>query len=182
LKKYPAEVIRYFLLSSHYRSAINYSEENLQTAYGALERFYNALKGIETTQHDAVENSDYEKRFHTAMDDDFNTPEAIGVLFELVREINRVKDSDARQAEQLVALLKKLGGVLGILEMPAEEFLRKGSADIDAEHVETLIAQRKQARADKDWPKADQIRDELAALNVVLEDKDGVTTWRIERN
>ena len=182
LKKYPAEVIRYFLLSSHYRSAINYSEENLQTAYGALERFYNALKGIETTQHDAVENSDYEKRFHTAMDDDFNTPEAIGVLFELVREINRVKDSDARQAEQLVALLKKLGGVLGILEMPAEEFLRKGSADIDAEHVETLIAQRKQARADKNWPKADQIRDELAALNVVLEDKDGVTTWRIERN
>jgi len=182
LKKYPAEVIRYFLLSSHYRSAINYSEENLQTAYGALERFYNALKGIETTQHDAVENSDYEKRFHTAMDDDFNTPEAIGVLFELVREINRVKDSDARQAEQLVALLKKLGGVLGILEMPAEEFLRKGSADIDAEHVETLIAQRKQARADMDWPKADQIRDELAALNVVLEDKDGVTTWRIERN
>ena len=182
LKKYPAEVIRYFLLSSHYRSAINYSEENLQTAYGALERFYNALKGIETTQHDAVENSDYEKRFHTAMDDDFNTPEAIGVLFELVREINRVKDSNARQAEQLVALLKKLGGVLGILEMPAEEFLRKGSADIDAEHVETLIAQRKQARADKDWPKADQIRDELAALNVVLEDKDGVTTWRIERN
>ena len=182
LKKYPAEVIRYFLLSSHYRSAINYSEENLQTAYGALERFYNALKGIETTQHNAVENSDYEKRFHTAMDDDFNTPEAIGVLFELVREINRVKDSDARQAEQLVALLKKLGGVLGILEMPAEEFLRKGSADIDAEHVETLIAQRKQARADKDWPKADQIRDELAALNVVLEDKDGVTTWRIERN
>ena len=182
LKKYPAEVIRYFLLSSHYRSAINYSEENLQTAYGALERFYNALKGIETTQHNAVENSDYEKRFHTAMDDDFNTPEAIGVLFELVREINRVKDSDARQAEQLVALLKKLGGVLGILEMPAEEFLRKGSADIDAEHVETLIAQRKQARADKDWPKADQIRDELTALNVVLEDKDGVTTWRIERN
>jgi len=182
LKKYPAEVIRYFLLSSHYRSAINYSEENLQTAYGALERFYNALKGIETTQHDAVENSDYEKRFHTAMDDDFNTPEAIGVLFELVREINRVKDSNARQAEQLVALLKKLGGVLGILEMSAEEFLRKGSADIDAEHVETLIAQRKQARADKDWPKADQIRDELAALNVVLEDKDGVTTWRIERN
>ena len=182
LKKYPAEVIRYFLLSSHYRSAINYSEENLQTAYGALERFYNALKGIETTQHNAVENSDYEKRFHTAMDDDFNTPEAIGVLFELVREINRVKESNARQAEQLVALLKKLGGVLGILEMPAEEFLRKGSADIDAEHVETLIAQRKQARADKDWPKADQIRDELAALNVVLEDKDGVTTWRIERN
>ena len=182
LKKYPAEVIRYFLLSSHYRSAINYSEENLQTAYGALERFYNALKGFETQGQIAPDNSEYEKRFADAMNDDFNTPEAIGVLFELVREINRIKDSDVKQAEQLVALLKKLGGVLGILEMSAEEFLREGAEDIDAEHVESLIAQRKQARADKDWAKADQIRGELAALNVVLEDKDGVTSWRIERS
>lgn len=182
LKKYPAEVIRYFLLSSHYRSAINYSEENLQTAYGALQRFYNALKGFESTQGNAVENSDYEKRFEAAMDDDFNTPEAIGVLFELVREINRLKESDPEQAQQLAALLKKMGAVLGILEMSAEEFLREGAEDIDAEHVESLIAQRKQARADKDWAKADQIRDELAALNVVLEDKDGVTSWRIERS
>ena len=182
LKKYPAEVIRYFLLSSHYRSAINYSEENLQTAYGALERFYNALKGFQAGQEQAADNTDYEKRFHAAMEDDFNTPEAIGVLFELVREINRVKDSDAMQAEQLVALLKKLGGVLGILEMSAEDFLREGGEDIDSEHVDSLIAQRKQAREEKDWAKADQIRDELAALNVVLEDKDGVTTWRIERS
>ncbi|MBN4053600.1 cysteine--tRNA ligase [Haliea sp. AH-315-K21] len=187
LKKYPAEVIRYFLLSSQYRSAINYSEENLQTAYAALERFYNALKGIEVGQGVAPDDSDsggssvYEKRFHTAMDDDFNTPEAIGVLFELVREINRLRDTDVEQAQQLVVLLKKLAGVLGILEMSAEEFLREGSDDIDATHVESLIAQRKQAREDKDWTRADQIRDELAALNVVLEDKDGVTSWRIER-
>ena len=75
-----------------------------------------------------------------------------------------------------------MGAVLGILEMSAEEFLREGAEDIDAEHVESLIAQRKQAREDKDWSKADQIRDELAALNVVLEDKDGVTSWRIERS
>ncbi len=181
LKKYPAEVIRYFLLSSHYRSAINYSEENLQTAYGALERFYNALKGFETEQTIAPANSEYDLRFHEAMDDDFNTPEAIGVLFELVREINRLRDSNFEQALQLTALLKKLGGVLGIFEMTAEDFLREGGDDIDSEHVESLIAKRKQAREDKDWALADQIRDELTALNVVLEDKDGVTSWRVER-
>ena len=181
LKKYPAEVIRYFLMSSHYRSAINYSEENLQTAYGALERFYNALKGLEAGQGVAPANSEYELRFHEAMDDDFNTPEAIGVLFELVREINRLRDTDIGQAQQLTALLKKLGGILGILEMSAEDFLREGGDDIDAEHVESLIARRKQAREDKDWALADQIRDELTALNVVVEDKDGVTSWRVER-
>lgn len=181
LKKYPAEVIRYFLMSSHYRSAINYSEENLQTAYGALERFYNALKGLEAGQGVAPANSEYELRFHEAMDDDFNTPEAIGVLFELVREINRLRDTDIGQAQQLTALLKKLGGILGILEMSAEDFLREGGDDIDAEHVESLIAKRKQAREDEDWALADQIRDELTALNVVVEDKDGVTSWRVER-
>ena len=181
LKKYPAEVIRYFLLSSHYRSAINYSEENLQTAYGALERFYNALKGFEQEQGIAPANSEYESRFHEAMNDDFNTPEAIGVLFELVREINRLRDTNFEQALQLTALLKKLGGILGIFEMAVEDFLREGGDDIDSEYVESLIAKRKQAREDKDWALADQIRDELAALNVVLEDKDGVTSWRVER-
>ncbi|MDC1436366.1 cysteine--tRNA ligase [Gammaproteobacteria bacterium] len=181
LKKYPAEVIRYFLLSSQYRSAINYSEENLQTAYGALERFYNALKGLETRQGVAPENSEYDLRFHAAMNDDFNTPEAIGVLFELVREINRLRDTDIEQAQQLTALLKKLGGVLGIFEMSAEDFLREGGDDIDSEHVESLITKRKQARVDKDWTLADEIRDELTALNVVVEDKDGVTSWRVER-
>ncbi len=181
LKKYPAEVIRYFLLSSHYRSAINYSEENLQTAYGALERFYNALKGYDSEQGLAPTESEYEARFHAAMDDDFNTPEAIGVLFELVREINRLRETDLESVRQLTALLKKLGGILGILEMTAEDFLREGGDDIDAEHVESLIIQRKQARVDKDWALADQIRDELTALNVVLEDKDGVTSWRVER-
>lgn len=181
LEKYPAEVIRYFLLSSQYRSAINYSEENLQTAYGALERFYNALKGLEVGQAITPEDTEYEKRFYAAMDDDFNTPEAIGVLFELVREINRLRDNDLEQAKQLAALLKKLAGVLGILDMSAEDFLREGGDDIDAAHVESLIAQRKQAREDKDWVLADKIRDELAGLNVVVEDKDGVTSWRVER-
>tara|TARA_R110000824_G_scaffold52692_5_gene146347 strand:+ start:26556 stop:27944 length:1389 start_codon:yes stop_codon:yes gene_type:complete len=182
LLKYPAEVIRYFLISSHYRSAINYSEENLQTAYSALERFYNALKGLQAEQGTAPKNSDIEMRFHAAMQDDFNTPEAIGVLFELVREINRLRDTDTTQAVSLGALLLKLGDILGILQMAPEAFLREGAADIDAAHIEALIAQRKQAREEKNWALADQIRDELTALNVILEDKDGVTSWRIERS
>ena len=182
LKKYPAEVIRYFLLSSQYRSAINYSEENLQIAYGALERFYNALKGFDLEQGAAPKNTEYEKRFYEAMDDDFNTPEAIGILFELVREINRIRDNYVEQAQGLIVLLRKLAGVLGILEMSAEDFLREGGDDIDVTNIESLIAQRKQAREDKNWALADQIRSELTALNVVLEDKGGVTIWRIERS
>jgi cysteinyl-tRNA synthetase len=222
LKKYPAEVIRYFLLSSHYRSAINYSEENLQTAYGALERFYNALKGMSFFElkypdflpnldlspslqefvktrntrnkvvhgvHEASKEDDlitnvcfFVESFQRSMDDDFNVPEALSCLFELAKLINKTKEEFPKKALYLAALLKYLGSILGILQEEPENFLREGGEDIDAEHVESLIAQRKQARVDKDWAKADQIRDELAALNVVLEDKDGVTTWRIERN
>jgi cysteinyl-tRNA synthetase len=181
LKKYPAEVIRYFLLSSQYRSAINYSEENLQTASSALTRFYNALKGIDVTGANPATNTEFDKRFHAAMEDDFNTPEALSALFDLARESNRLRAQDPAGAAALAALLRKLGGILGILQTSAEDFLRSGANDVDAVHVETLIAGRKAARASKNWAEADRIRDELKALNVVVEDKGGVTTWRIER-
>lgn len=181
LQKYPAEVIRYFLVSSHYRSHINYSEENLQTAYAALERFYHALKGLVLTAVEPLADSSFEQKFHTAMQDDFNTPEALGVLFDLVREINRLRVSETEQALQHAALLLKLAAVLGILGADPEIFLRAGNADADAGHIDALIAQRNQARADKNWAEADRIRDELKALQVVLEDKEGVTGWRIER-
>lgn len=181
LKKYPTEVLRYFLLSSHYRSPINYSEDNLQSAYAALERFYNALKGLQRKLPDAPADENYTQRFNAAMDDDFNTPEAIGVLFELARDINRLRDSNEQEALRLAALLTQLGAVLGILQSDAKSFLRQGSEGIDAAYIDDLIARRKGARADKNWAEADKIRDELAALNVVLEDKDGLTSWRIER-
>ncbi|HTR00100.1 MAG TPA: cysteine--tRNA ligase [Candidatus Acidoferrum sp.] len=180
LQKYPAEVVRYFLVASHYRSFINYSEETLQIAYDALERFYHALKGLDTAGVQPLIGGDYEQRFHAAMSDDFNTPEAIGVLFELAREINRLRQSDAAQATQLAALLRKLGGLLGLLQSDADEFLRKGGA-VDAALVESLLAQRLAARAAKNWMEADRIRDQLKALNVVVEDKNGVSSWRIER-
>ena len=181
LEKYSPEVIRYFLISSHYRSGINYSEDNLSQAQAALERFYNALKGIDAGAVAPKADTVYEKSFRAAMEDDFNTPEAIGALFDLAREINRLKQDDADAAAGLSALLISLGSVLGVLQLPADEFLRQGSENIDTVYIKELIARRNTARADKDWAMADQIRDELQVLNVILEDKDGVTSWRFEK-
>ncbi len=181
LEKYSPEVIRYFLISSHYRSGINYSEDNLSQAQAALERFYNALKGIDAGAVAPTADTVYEKSFRAAMEDDFNTPEAIGALFDLAREINRLKQDDADAAAGLSALLISLGSVLGVLQLPADEFLRQGSENIDTLYIEELIARRNTARAEKDWAMADQIRDELQVLNVILEDKDGVTSWRFEK-
>jgi len=181
LEQYPAEVVRYFLVSSHYRSAINYSEDTLAQAFSALERFYNALKDLPLAGVDAAGGTEYEARFMQAMEDDFNTPEALGALFDLAREINRLKQDNPAQAQALGALLVKLGVILGVLQESPESFLRQGGNDLDSDRIEALIASRNQARAEKNWALADQIRDELAAMQVVLEDKDGVTSWRVER-
>jgi cysteinyl-tRNA synthetase len=186
LTQYPAEVIRYFLISSHYRSPINYTAETLGLAFGALTRFYNALRDIDPADLQATgaaDNSEYESRFMDAMADDFNTPEAIGVMFDLARDINRLKQDDPTAAATQAKLLVHLGATLGILQNDPATFLRTGSgSDVDAAHIDTLINRRNQARADKNWQEADAIRDELKALKVVLEDKDGATTWRIERD
>ncbi len=181
LEKYPAEVVRCFLVSSHYRSPINYTAETLDLAYSALERFYNALKDIALDSAKLTSGSEFENRFMQAMEDDFNTPEAMSVLFEITREINRLKAEDGESAASMASLLVKLGGILGILQDVPESFLRKGNDDIDASHIELLIQRRNHARSDKNWQVADEIRDELKALKVVLEDKDGVTSWRLER-
>lgn len=181
LKEYPAEVIRYFLVSSHYRSHINYSEENLQQAYAALERFYHALKGFSLEQVAPAAGTDYETRFHAAMQDDFNTPEALAVLFDLARESNRLREQSPSDAAALAALLLRLGHILGIMQSPPDDFLRASNTGMDAAYIDSLIEQRKTARAAGEWGEADRIRDELKALNVVLEDRNGVTTWRIER-
>ncbi|WP_321347192.1 cysteine--tRNA ligase [Halopseudomonas oceani] len=178
LEKYHPEVVRYLLVSSHYRSAINYSEDNLKEAKGALERFYNALKGLP----DAVPagGDAFAERFAAAMDDDFNTPEACAVLFEMVREVNRLKESDAEAAAALAAHLRQLAEVLGVLQLEPEAFLQAGAAGkVDAAEVEALIAARLQARADKNWGESDRIRDQLTAMGVVLEDGKGGTTWRL---
>ena len=181
LAKYPAEVIRHLLIASHYRSAINYSDQSLEQSVKALKRLYNALNGLDTAGAKSLTNSRFEKAFTAAMDDDFNTPEAFGVLFDMVKEINKLKTSDPEMANQLGALLIRLGGQLGILQSDPALFLGYGEDAVDATEIEQLIAAREQARADKDWQKADQIRDQLSALKVVVEDGSGGSRWRIER-
>lgn len=178
LEKYHPEVVRYLLVSSHYRSPINYSEDSLREAKGALERFYNGLKGLPEATPAGGET--FVERFGAAMDDDFNSPEACAVLFDMVREVNRLRESDVQAAAALAARLKELAGVLGVLQLEPEAFLQAGAAGkVDAGEVEALIAARLAARAEKNWAESDRIRDQLGAMGVVLEDGKGGTTWRL---
>jgi len=177
LKEYDAESVRYFLISGHYRSQLNYSQENLEQARSSLERIYTALRGVTPIECDLASN-EYVAKFRKAMDDDFNTPEALPVLFELAKELNRVKDSDAEQAGKLAYVLRSVAEVLGVAQQDPEAFLQGGQADDEVAHIEALIAKRNEARANKDWAAADEARDALNALGVVLEDSAGNTTWR----
>ena len=178
LEKYQPEVVRYLLVSSHYRSPINYSEDSLKEAKGALERFYTALRGLPEVS--AAGGEAFVERFGAAMDDDFNSPEACAVLFDMAREINRLRDADPQAAAALAARLKELGSVLGVLQMKPDAFLQAGAeGKVDAAEVEALIAARLQARAEKNWGESDRIRDQLTAMGVVLEDGKGGTTWRL---
>ena len=178
LEKYHPEVVRYLLVASHYRSPINYSEDSLKEAKGALERFYHALRGLPEAAPAGGEA--FVERFGAAMDDDFNSPEACAVLFDMAREVNRLRDSDLSAAASLAARLKELAGLLGVLQLEPDAFLQAGAeGKVDAAEVEALIAARLQARVDKNWAESDRIRDQLGAMGVVLEDgKDG-TTWRL---
>jgi cysteinyl-tRNA synthetase len=171
-------VVRYLLVSSHYRSSINYSEDSLRESKGALERFYHALKGLPAVA--AAGGEAFVARFTDAMNDDFATPEACAVLFDMVREINRLRDSDVNAAAGLAGRLRELGGLLGVLQLEADDFLRAGAeGKVDAAQVDALIAARLAARAGKDWAESDRIRDQLTAMGVVLEDSKGTTTWRL---
>jgi len=198
LKQYKPEIIRFFILSSHYRSPLNYSDEQLNDAKAALTRLYTALRGVEVI--DAPVEDDYKIRFEQAMDDDFNTPVAVAVLFDLSRELNKAKDSYPERAGQLAASLKTLGGLLGILQQDPEEYLKgqihvtKGaivgsgasvsaSAEITREvaWIEQQIQARLDAKKAKNWALADKIRNELKEQGVILEDApDGTTSWRRE--
>ncbi|WP_313129741.1 cysteine--tRNA ligase [Stutzerimonas nitrititolerans] len=178
LEKYQPEVVRYLLVSSHYRSPINYSEDSLKEAKGALERFYTALRGLPEVA--AAGGESFVERFGVAMDDDFNSPEACAVLFDMAREINRLREADPQAAAALAARLKELAGVLGVLQMSPDAFLQAGAeGKVDPAEVEALIAARLQARAEKNWAESDRIRDQLTAMGVVLEDGKGGTTWRL---
>ncbi|MGL4354936.1 MAG: cysteine--tRNA ligase [Aeromonas popoffii] len=176
LAHYDAESVRYFLMSGHYRSQLNYSEDNLKQARAALERMYTALRDLPLAP--AVGGDEQVARFNEAMDDDFNTPEAYSALFDLVREINRQKGEDMAVAAGLGARLRELGAVLGILQQDPDAFLKGDEADDEVAEIEQLIAQRNQARADKNWADADAARARLTEMGIVLEDSAGKTSWR----
>ena len=178
LKAYKAEEIRYFMLNSHYRSPLNYSTEQLDNARAALTRLYTALRDLPVVA--APNSTEAEQRFRTVMDDDFNTPEAIAILFELARDINRLRmEYNEAAAATTGALLKKLANILGLLERDAESWFKgEALAGLNDAAIEALIQQRLTARTHKNWAESDRIRDELKAQGVLLEDKAGVTTWR----
>ncbi|MCG9579236.1 cysteine--tRNA ligase [Vibrio tubiashii] len=178
LGHYDPETVRYFLMSGHYRSQLNYSEENLNQARASLERLYTSLRGLDLSTP-AAGGEEYVKRFTEAMNDDFNTPEAYSVLFDMAREINRVKTEDVATASALGSLMRELADVIGILHQDPEAFLKGdfGSDDEVAE-IEALIKLRNDSRAAKDWANADMARDKLTEMGIVLEDGPEGTTWR----
>lgn len=180
LDKYSAETVRYFIISSHYRSPVNYSEDSLKEAGVRLERLYTSLKGIDVNIVIAPEDTEFERRFFQAMDDDFNTAVALAVLFDLVRELNRLRSIDVQQAAPMAALLVKLGGILGILQGRPEDFLQGGCL-VDEAWIQEMISQRIAAKQAKDFALADRIRDDLAAKGVVLQDGRESTSWQMER-
>lgn len=176
LKQHDAESLRFFLMSAHYRSQLSYTEDNIHQAKAALERLYTALRGVTPDPTADVGYGGYLARFESAMNDDLNVPEALSVLFDLARDLNKAK-SDIAEAGRLASVLKQLGGILGLLESDPDTFLQSGDDD-DVEKIESLIRERNEARAAKDWAKADAARDALTSMGIVLEDGPQGTTWR----
>ncbi|MGN1280387.1 MAG: cysteine--tRNA ligase [Succinivibrio sp.] len=174
LKSYDAETIRFFLLSGQYRSPLNYSQENLDKARAGLNRLYTALRDTPPAQVELGED-EYTDRFKEFMDDDFNTPGAISVLFDLVKQINK---ETGEKAALLSARLRQLASVLGILSQDPTVFLTSGASNDDACEIEALIKERNDARKAKDWARADAARDKLKAMHIELEDGPSGTTWR----
>ncbi len=173
LKKHHPEVIRYFLLSNHYRSPLNYTEDNLQSAGKSLMRLYQSLKDI--TYDNAVIDINWVMQFNAAMNDDLNTPVALSILFQLCHELNKTKSA------HLALTLKHIGGILGILQDAPESFLQKGidvTSDDTPPMIESLIAEREKARASRNWAEADAIRKSLLVQGIELEDTPNGTTWR----
>ena len=174
LKKYAPEVVRFFILRAHYRSPLNYSDAHLDDAKNSLARLYNTLGNVQAAEFAVREDAnDFTRRFFAAMDDDFNTAEAMSVLFELANEANKTGSAE------LAGYLKALGGTLGLLQDDPQHFLQSGGEEggLSADEIEALIAQRKTARETKNWAESDRIRDLLAEHKILLKDGADGTTW-----
>jgi cysteinyl-tRNA synthetase len=180
LEKYPAETVRYLLTASHYRSQIDYAEDALVEAKSALDRLYTAMDQLELSQV-ALEGP-YLDRFNAAMDDDFNTREAIVVLFEMAREVNRLKRGKDPQAATLASQMRGLGNILGLLALDPNAYLKgeAGEGDLADTDIDALVAKRHQAKLDRNFALSDQIRGQLKDAGVVLEDSKEGTSWKRE--
>lgn len=179
LEKYAPEVVRYFLISSQYRSQVDYSESSLTESQSALDRMYQSLRGLELSDESLEKR--FVDRFNEAMCDDFNTPLALAVMFDLVKELNSARDTDAVLVNRLASTLKYLGSVLGLLETDPEAYFKQAPAvegRLSEQDIEGLIAERTQARTDKNWAESDRIRDLLLEEGVTLDDSKDGTTWR----
>jgi cysteinyl-tRNA synthetase len=170
LAKYDAEVVRFFILRAHYRSPLNYSDKHLDDAKGALTRLYTALRGFDTLETSVDWQNPLAAKFKAAMDDDFNTPEAVAVLFDLANDLNKTKSTETAQ------LLKNLAGVIGLLQRNPEDFLQgETTAELD---VNAMILARAEAKKAKNFGEADRIRKALTDAGIILEDTPQGTTWR----
>lgn len=170
LQKFDAETLRFFIVRAHYRSPLNYSDVHLDDARGALKRLYTALDAVAPAPVRIDWNEPAAARFRAAMDNDFGTPEAVAVLFELAAEVNRTKSAER------AGLLKALGGTLGILQGDPKAFLRAGAV-LDEATIQQMIDARAAAKKAKDYAEADSIRQELLAQGIVLKDSPTGTTW-----
>lgn len=179
LARYSPEVVRYFILTSHYRSPLNYSDESLEQAKSALTRYYTALRDIEP-QADVVwqDDDEFGARFSTAMDDDFNTALALSIMADVRQALNKESNDDERSS-YLAGLLRSFGDVLGLFQQSAESFLLGDTDNNDVNiKIEALIDDRNAARTNKNWARADEVRDQLTTMGIILEDNAGKTTWR----
>ncbi|MCW8092600.1 cysteine--tRNA ligase [Alteromonas sp. ASW11-130] len=176
VKLHDPETIRFFLLTAHYRSQLNYDDESIHQARASLERLYTALRGVTPDENSDLSYGGYLQRFEKAMNDDLNVPVAMAVLFDVARELNKQK-ADEAEAGKLARVLVGLGSILGILQSAPDNFLQAGIED-DVVEIEALIKQRNDARAAKNWAAADAARDALTAKGVVLEDGPEGTIWR----
>ena len=180
LKEFPVEVIRFFLISNHYRSPLNYSEEGVLEAKSALDRLYTSLIDLDLRKEKHSNDADLVSPFKEAMEDDFNVPSALAALFEIVKSINLAKENgNIKEANVLGATLVHLSEPLGILQQKTEDYFQIG-ATLSNEEIQSMIDERNQAREDKDFKLSDKIRDSLLEEGIVLEDTDKGTTWKVQ--
>ena len=180
LKEFPSEVIRFFLISNHYRSPLNYSEEGVHEAKSALDRLYTSLIDLDLRKEEYSNDADLISPFKEAMEDDFNVPSALAALFEIVKSINLAKENGKiKEANVLGATLVHLSEPLGILQQKTEDYFQIG-ATLSDEEIESMIDERNQARENKDFELSDKIRDSLLKKGIVLEDTDKGTTWKVQ--